>query len=338
MRDEPKNPKQKKKTNGHRDSDDRLRDFPEWLQESAHISQDSDSERPTKVASTSRKQSICTHFPKDRNCDICLRTKITKALCRRRTGEAVRRAEKFGDLKTADHKVLHEEGESRNNHRYAVVVEDRATQWIQCCPCKTKTSPETENTKVPRAVTQTQVIYTDNSSESGTSREDLSWTHRTSAPHRSETGGVAERAVRRVKEGTSAVLLQSGLDEKWWADSMGCHCRLRNVQDLLADRKTPYESRFGEPFQGPVIPCGAMVEYHPISARDLSTIHQFGKKILPGICLGYGLIAVPHAARALGALERQRGREIPYIPKNERERQRAFDEQFAIRTRVAKLG
>ena len=81
-----------------------------------------------------------------------------------------------------------------------------------------------------------------------------------------------------------------------------------------------------------------MVEYHPISARDLSTIHHFGKKILPGICLGYGLIAVPHAARALGALERQRGRENPYIPKNERERQRAFDEQFAIRIRVAKLG
>ena len=26
--------------------------------------------------------------------------------------------------------------------------------------------------------------------------------------------------MRRVKEGTSAVLLQSGLDENWWADSM----------------------------------------------------------------------------------------------------------------------
>ena len=143
----PKTQNKNKKMNGHRDSDDRLRDFSEWLQESAHISQGSGSERPTKVASTSRKHCICTHFPKDRICDICLRTKITKALCRRRTGEAVRRAEKFGDLKTADHKVLHEESESRNNHQYAVVVEDRATQWIQCCPCKTKTSPETENTK-----------------------------------------------------------------------------------------------------------------------------------------------------------------------------------------------
>ena len=37
--------------------------------------------------------------------------------CRRRTGEPVPRAEKFGDLISADHKVLNEEGESRNNHR-----------------------------------------------------------------------------------------------------------------------------------------------------------------------------------------------------------------------------
>ena len=45
--------------------------------------------------------------------------------------------------------------------------------------------------------------------------EDLSWNHCTSTPHRQETNGIAERAVRRVKEGTSAVLLQSGLDENW---------------------------------------------------------------------------------------------------------------------------
>ena len=47
----------------------------------------------------------------------------------------------------------------------------------------------------------------------------------------SETNGIAERAVRRVKEGTSAVLLQSGLNESWWADSMECYTYLRNVTD-----------------------------------------------------------------------------------------------------------
>ena len=34
-----------------------------------------------------------------------------------------------------------------------------------------------------------------------------------------------------------------------------------------------------------------MVEYHPISTRDLSWFHQFGKKVLPGIFLGYELTA-----------------------------------------------
>ena len=84
-----------------------------------------------------------------------------------------------------------------------------------------------------------KVIYTDNSLEFGKACEDLSWNHCTSTPHRSETNGIAERAVRRVKEGISAVLLQASLDENWWADSMECKTNLRNIQDLLSDGKTP---------------------------------------------------------------------------------------------------
>ena len=45
------------------------------------------------------------------------------------------------------------------------------------------------------------------------------------------------------------------------------------------------------PFNGPVIPFEAMVEYHPISAKDLSRLHQFGPKVLPGTFLGYALYA-----------------------------------------------
>ena len=66
-----------------------------------------------------------------------------------------------------------------------------------------------------------------------------------------------------MKEGTSAVLLQSGLDEKWWADSIECYTYLRNIQDLLTDGKTRYERRFGEPFKGSIIPFGSLVEYYP---------------------------------------------------------------------------
>ena len=100
-----------------------------------------------------------------------------------------------------------------------------------------------------------------------------------------------ELLKEQCAEGTSAVLLQSGLVNEWWADSMEYYCYLRNIQDLLADGKTPYERRFGIPFNGPVIPFGAMVEYHPISAKDLSRLHQFGANVLPGIFLGCALYA-----------------------------------------------
>ena len=91
--------------------------------------------------------------------------------------------------------------------------------------------------------------------------------------------------MRRVKKGTSAVLLQSTLDNEWWADSLECYCYLRNIQE------TSHERRFGIPFNRPVIPFGAMVEYHPISPKDQSALHQFGPKVLPSIFLGCALNA-----------------------------------------------
>ena len=50
-------------------------------------------------------------------------------------------------------------------------------------------------------------------------------------------------------------------------------------------KETPYERRLGEPFKGPIVPCGAMVEYHPFSLQDQSRLHQSGKKVLPEIFL-----------------------------------------------------
>ena len=240
------------------------------------------------------KHNVHTHFPKDRNCEICKRTKITRAPCRRRKGEAVPRADNFGDLITAEpqspKRQLRVSKQSSLRSRGAGFSHSIGSRRIRA---KTKTSQETQRSlqKFLEPERKPKVIYTDNSLEFGKPCEDLSWNHCTSTPHRSETNGIAERAVRRVKEGTSAVLLQSGLNESWWADSMECYTYLRNVTDLLSDGKTPYERRFGKPFEGPVVPFGSLVEYHPITAKDQSRIHQFGKKVLPGLFLGYALYA-----------------------------------------------
>ena len=274
-------------------------EIPEWLQEfKENLVDDEIPEHGDSHASSSHevsleptfkrredlcKHSVYTHFPKDQNCEICQRTKITRAPCRRRNGGAVPRADNFGDLITADHKVLSDNCESRNNHRYAVVVQDLATEWIQAYPCKTKTSQETQRSLKSFTLTIPWNLAKLVKISPGISARLHHIDQRLM--------GLPKRAVRRVKEGTSSVLLQSGLNESWWADSMECYFYLRNVTDLLSDGKTPCERRFGEPFKGPIIPFGSLVEHHPITAKDQSRIRQFGKKVLPGLFLGYALYA-----------------------------------------------
>ena len=77
-----------------------------------------------------------------------------------------------------------------------------------------------ETTRKPK------VTCTDNSLEFSKSCEELSWNQCTSTPHRSETNGTAEDAIRRVKEGTFAGLLQSDLGNEWSADFTECYCYL----------------------------------------------------------------------------------------------------------------
>ena len=131
-----KTPEPHKKESKKEQSDPLCSEIPEWLQEFREILVDDEvpvhgdshansfhevSLEPIfKRREDLGKHSVDTHFPKDRNCEICTSTKITRAPCRTRNGGAVPRAENFGDLITADHKVLSDNCESRNNHRYAV--------------------------------------------------------------------------------------------------------------------------------------------------------------------------------------------------------------------------
>ena len=58
-------------------------------------------------------------------------------------------------------------------------------------------------------------------------------------------------------------------------------CETSQISCLVL--KTPYERRFGKPLKGPIIPFGSLVEYHPITAKDQSRIHQFGKEVFTWI-------------------------------------------------------
>ena len=162
-----------------------------------------------------------------------------------------------------------------------MVVQDLATQWLESYPCKTKTSQEAQKSlqQFLEPTRKPKVIYTDNSMEFGKSCEELSWNHCTSTPHRSETNGLLREQCVELRNGH----LRYCCNQVWIKNSMARYCYLRNIQDLLSDGKTPYERRFGVPSDGKGIRFGTMVEYHPISSKDQSRLHQFGPKVLPGI-------------------------------------------------------
>ena len=54
-------------------------------------------------------------------------------------------------------------------------------------------------------------------------------------------------------------------------------CETSQIHYLMGRR--PMKDVFWQPFKGPIIPFGSLVEYHPITAKDQSRIHQF---VLPG--------------------------------------------------------
>ena len=233
-----------------------------------------------------------THFPLDTNCEICKLVKCTRAACK--TGAVPERdglppAQKFGDRLTADHKTLADDQSARSGARYALVIQDEYSKWIQAYATKTRSHEEVVMafSRFMPLNTKPMHVYVDNAPELTKALETMQWNHDTSTPHRPETNGVAERAVRRVKEGTSAILLQSGLTEEWWQEAMDCYCFLRCVHDKISANQTAFEKRFEQPFKGPIIPFGAQIEYKPSQQTDIQRLHQFGKKMLAGIFIGY---------------------------------------------------
>ena len=144
------------------------------------------------------------------------------------------------------HNVLDEQGESRNDKKYAIVVQDLlASQWIQSYPCKTKASQETakKSSEFSRTRRKPKMIHTSNSLDFGKDGEDLRWNHRKSALHRLETKWNCR------KSSDCSVDSMNGGEQKLW------------------NGKPPHERRFEEQFGGPVIPFGPKDEHHPIMRR-----------------------------------------------------------------------
>ena len=126
-------------------------------------------------------------------------------------------------------------------------------------------------------------VYTDGSKEFKKACEDLQVLHDPSTPYVPETNGIIERVNRRVIEGTSSILSQSGLSVEWWEEAQECFNLLWNATEICKFGKTPYERRFQRKFDGPLWPFGCEVSYLPSADKDKDKTHKFGEKKLQGI-------------------------------------------------------
>ena len=68
-------------------------------------------------------------------------------------------------------------------------------------------------------------------------------------------------------------------------------CETSQISGLMGKHHT--RDVLGNHLKDRLIPLGSLVEYHPTTSKDQSIIHRFGKKVSPGLFLGYAL----HAGR-----------------------------------------
>ena len=130
-------------------------------------------------------------------------------------------------------------------------------------------------------------FYSDNFLSLFRAASSMSWCHPTSTPGVPQSNGLAERMVRRVKEGGRSNLVQSGLPYSWWPYAVRHHFAARNMQVVEGDR--PYNRRHQ---QGHLsdrtfeIPFGALIRFAP-TPRGGDVKSAFAEKNGLGLFLGY---------------------------------------------------
>ena len=109
---------------------------------------------------------------KCRDCDVCWRTKRNVLLQKANWWSSTTR-KKFGNSIKADHELMNEGCESRDSHRYAVVVQNVVTQCVQLCQWQKFLEP----TKKQNVICTDNSLEFANSFEFAYSFEDRSFNH-----------------------------------------------------------------------------------------------------------------------------------------------------------------
>ena len=155
------------------------------------------------------------------------------------------------------------------------------TRWLECCP-----TPEHSTISIIMASRQflgqcsAKRAYVDGSQELKGARKARGIMADVATPHRPQTNCVADRAARRGLEGARAVLLASGLPQRWWAEAARRCCFSRNVRDPADKDFAPHQLRHQAELEGKLVPIGAMVQDKPAAKREVGTVKNFDSRVI----------------------------------------------------------
>jgi len=202
----------------------------------------------TKAAARTLEH-IMSHRIKNPYCEACTRAKMQNKPARVKRWIVDKKPEKFGEIITADHfYATNVADQCIHKSNYCLVVFDRGTEFIYAYGVGKRDAQDSlvalQHFAGP--TDDVKLFYSDNSKELIRAAKTLEWRHATCTPGVKESNGVAERAVRKVIEGTRTLLDQSGMPEAFWSYAAKAFCHAVNIEERNGDSPFSMEETFQE--------------------------------------------------------------------------------------------
>ena len=251
-----------------------------------------------------------THFPKNRYCEVCRRSKMLAKFHRKKDLE-VDPDEipplHFGHKLRVDHIVLGRDlAKGSEGEQACLVCYDEYSGCFGAFPQTKRDIDANVHSLQKFGGTKAHgkalcVVKSDTAPELTDAVKYLGWLPDPSVPNDEVHNAKLERGIRTIKEGVRAILLKSGLQHEFWPRAIEYFCTAHsfcnqavvhpNDSDEVKTKKsteTCYEAASGEVFSGLKLPFGCLVYYKPPKHRELPA---FEPRTLPGIFVGWRIDA-----------------------------------------------
>ena len=243
-----------------------------------------------------------THLPKSRKCNVCLQAKLTATPHRRRDNQSSNLQEARnqeepegpGERIEVDH-IIARDAPTEEDEVVSLVCRDRFSGVVWTYPALSKDSEEVEDALRHFCGRKSPIVSvaSDRAPEILKAIRDVGFNSEPAVPRDPLHNPFAESAIRTIKQGTATLLLQSGMHVRHWKFAQRCFAFMCNatleppkaIQELAKEKgqalcSTRFEAHWKYPYEGYLIPFGALVWY---KEREAGT---FAPKGEPALYLG----------------------------------------------------